>query len=418
MSDSYSGSDIAQYDEPDVPDTRESMGSSIPVVKSGYKLVEDIKAAYENEDPLAAAKTVPADIAVLGLEAAFALKDPIFTLVQAGLTIVLELVEPLNDALESVSGDPDEMARTKERWGQISTALEALSGEVGSSIGADLSSWQGSDADSALEQLRALEAIILAASSEAANVQTLLSWAETLAETIYAVIKSIIAELVSWLVTNGLVALALSPATFGSSVAGFLVRASIKGSMMFTRAFSKLEKAFGLFGKIGKVLYKLLAKSSYRGNPKYKLWVSVLAKAGIGGGLAALAPGAGAVTNELTDGPATVSTPGGGSGQVNIDLGEFDQIQSSLSTHAERSAAIEQASTDAQAAEMTWGMPGWFGMDDAYRDNCEGILEVLADITAALEGNAAELTACRDAYQDADDQITADFESLQLELES
>ncbi|WP_026923198.1 hypothetical protein [Glycomyces arizonensis] len=415
MSDEYSGSDITQYDKPEIPSANESLASTLPVEKSGYKLVEDIKAAVSEGDGAAAA-AIPADIAALGVESFFALGDPIGTLVNAGLTIVLELVEPLNDVLEFVSGDPDEMARSQERWSQISTALASLGEEVGSTVSNDLPNWQGTDA--ALEQLYALEAIILAASNEAAGIETFLSWAKTLAETLYAVIKAIITELVSFLVTNGLVALALAGVTFGSSVAGFLVRASIKGSMMFVKAMKKFEKAFGIFGKIGRFLFKKIAKSSYRGNPQYALWKAVLVKAGIAGGLAAGVNSIGAITTAAGGtGGATATTPGGSAGQVYIDLTEFEQIEAGLNVHAGRSSGIEDAAQDLTVTEMTWGLPGLLGMESAYQDNCEGILEVLADITAALEGNAAKLKAVGAEWESADQETQAAFENLQLELE-
>ncbi|MFG3342548.1 hypothetical protein [Glycomyces sp. NPDC048151] len=331
---------------------------------------------------------------------------------------MLALVEPLDDMIQMVSGDPDEMARSEERWGQIATAYSAFGEEIGASVESDIPTWAGQDADAARDQIAALGAIVQGVSTDAQKVQSLLAWARTLAETIYAVIKSILAELVSWLLTNGLVALALSPATFGSSVAGFVVRASIKGSMMFTKALSKLQKAFNIFGKIGKALFKILSKTSYRGNPAKKLWKEVMMKALIGGGLGAISPALNAHSTYTSIRGESGWIDGGSSapGQISVDPAELDQLKSSLETHAGRSESLHQAAQDAAVAEMTWGLPGVMGMESAYQDSCDAIDEIGGDITNALNGNATKVSQCAEDYRAADEEMASAFDSIGSDL--
>ncbi|WP_241377521.1 hypothetical protein [Glycomyces sp. L485] len=127
------------------------------------------------------------------------MKDPVFALSSAGLGIVLELVEPFNDAIELVSGSPEDMQRVEDAWGEVSSSLGTLASDTSSTLSANLNQWQGADADAAIEQVEALAAAIAAAGHEASNVQQIVSWCRMLA------------ELVSWLITRGLIALAAGP---------------------------------------------------------------------------------------------------------------------------------------------------------------------------------------------------------------
>src|SRR5690606_39784071 len=190
---------------------------NIPVVSTGTSLAQNIYGSIAGDDRLSSAASIPGDILGLAGEGLMAMKDPIYALTSAGLSIVLELVEPFNDAIEAVSGSPGDMERAETAWGEVAGALNTLSGDTASVIGDNTTQWQGTDADAATEQLEALAAAIAAAGNEASNVQRIASWCKMLAEAIKALIESILAELVSWLITRGLAALAAGPWTFGAS---------------------------------------------------------------------------------------------------------------------------------------------------------------------------------------------------------
>ncbi|PRY59937.1 hypothetical protein [Glycomyces artemisiae] len=419
MSDQY-GSDITQYPTPQQDGALRNMAEDTPVVKSGLKMADHIYDAVTGDDRLASAAAIPGDIAALALEAAFAIQDPIYALAQAGLSIVLELVEPLNELLYMVSGDPEEMKRQGEVWGQVSEALGALREENAAAVNENLRTWTGDASDAAFEQLTALEASIFAASNEAAGVQTLLGWAELLAETIYDVIKSILAELVSWLITRGLIALMNSTWSFGASVATFLLSAAYKSFSMFSRGFKKLSECNRIFGKILGVLGKFVLD-----NPVLKRglgnWVGMLAamgaKAGVTaaltGGLGAVALGAGAL--------------GGGSdyqGQISrassagtyVDPDELVQTATALEGLTGNADAIKGVAADATAAEMTWGLPG-IAFAGKYQDAGNGMVEIIGNMSAAHTASASSLRSCAEDYEAADGEAATAFGNLQGELD-
>ncbi|WP_026928594.1 type VII secretion target [Glycomyces tenuis] len=418
------GSDITQYPEVQEDSTLRDIAQGTPVVSGVSKTAEDIYGAVAGDDRLASLQSIPGDIMGLGMSALMAMRDPIYALASAGLTIVLELVEPFNDLIHAVSGDPDEMQVQIDVWEQVATALTALQEETAGAVNDNLTSWTGEAADAAYEQLGGLEASIYAAANEVTGVQTLLEWAKLLAETIYEVIKSILAELVSWLITRGLVALANSAWSFGASVAAFLLSAAYKSYSMFSRAFKKLTECSRIFkmllGGLGKFLLNNPVITRGAGN-----WINFLAAVGAKAGIAAgKTAGLGAVSQGKTmakDAAGSLLNPyqgtmSRGGGQVSVDPDELVQTAGALEGLVGNVDSIQSVASDAAAAEMTWGVPGiWFA--DRYRQAGEELAEIIGNISSSHTSSATSLRDCADDYSGADEDSASEFGNLQGELD-
>jgi len=403
---------------------------NIPVVSTGTSLAQNIYGSIAGDDRLSSAASIPGDILGLAGEGLMAMKDPIYALTSAGLSIVLELVEPFNDAIEAVSGSPGDMERAETAWGEVAGALNTLSGDTASVIGDNTTQWQGTDADAATEQLEALAAAIAAAGNEASNVQRIASWCKMLAEAIKALIESILAELVSWLITRGLAALAAGPWTFGASVATFILSGFYKATSMFLRVMNKFQKATGIFGKIANVLVTqgLNRKGAFhttagqifgvRDGLNYALWKGVLVKAGIGGGMSLLGNATDAVSNVagMITGPSGGPGGGGSGGGITVDLDELDSLQSELDGMKGQAEPIRSKAADTIAEEMTWGLPGLLGLEGHYTSTCEGLDDAIGEIVSAFEGQAMRIGECRADHEACDAEQAEALSKLLSEL--
>ncbi|MFG3342537.1 hypothetical protein [Glycomyces sp. NPDC048151] len=404
--------------------------SSIPVVTTGTSLAQNIWGTIAGDDRLSSAAAIPGEVLGLATEGLMAMKDPVYALASAGLSIVLELVEPFNDAIEYVSGSPDDMKKVEEAWGKVATSLTTLSSDTSSAVGENLTQWQGQAATAAQEQLDALSAAIAAASNEASNVAQIVSWCRMLAEAIKAVIESILAELVSWLITRGLIALATGPWSFGASVATFVLSAFYKATSMFLRAMNKVKHATGIFGKILRVFFDqaLNRKGPFHvtaGQPfgirdslNYSLWKGVLIKAGIGGGVSLMGNASQAI-GDFFDSPAAPTGGGGGGGStgaVAVDLDELDGLQSALQGLKGQAEGISSQAGEVLAEEMTWGVPGWVGLDGHYSSTAEGLQEAIGEIGAAFDGHAMRIGDCRSDYAACDEEQADALNKLMSEL--
>ncbi|RRR99453.1 WXG100 family type VII secretion target [Glycomyces terrestris] len=429
MSDQH-GSDITQYGTPEAPGDFRRAVNSTPVVGSATSLAENIYGTIAGDDRLSSAAGIPADIAGIAMQGLLAVRDPIYALVNAGLGFLIELIDPLQELMDAVAGDKDEMARQGEVWGQVGDALGALSGETGDAVRANLTGWSGQAADAAYNQLTAIEAAIMAASQEALSVKTLLGWAQALSEAIEGCIRSIVAELLSWLVTRGLIALANSAWTFGASVATFILGAAAKGFSMFMRAMQWVQKSVKVFSRLATVMLKFLGKNPFRGiNPTNGfelagkgLWLGVLKNVGVKAGTGLLqgrgtaqATAKGAASNALSS--AMYGSGGTTGAPVTVDLAELETTAGSFDGLATNAGAIQNVAQEASVAQMTWGLTGAFGFEEAYRDNTEGLAEAITAVESALGGSAIQLRGTAADYQASDDEAAAELNRILQGLE-
>jgi hypothetical protein len=92
---------------------------------------------------------IDASVAGLGvaLETVGAVVDPIGTLASAGVGWLIEHVQPLQDALDMLAGDPEGVEANAMTWDNIANEWFALSEELSAFVDADVESWDGAASD-------------------------------------------------------------------------------------------------------------------------------------------------------------------------------------------------------------------------------------------------------------------------------
>ncbi|HEY3709403.1 MAG TPA: hypothetical protein VGL64_08515, partial [Amycolatopsis sp.] len=173
--------------------------------------------------------------------------DPIGWLVSHGLNMLLELVQPLQDALHQVTGDGPAIGHASENFTTIAQGFVALAEDFERTGDTALADWVDDAGNAAKEALGDFSSGIRGVGSAAGSVAEVLQMWSMVMVVIEEVIKAIITELVSWLITLWLPALAASVISFGGSVAAAMT-ASI------AKAASVLAKVTRYLGKFGKLL--------------------------------------------------------------------------------------------------------------------------------------------------------------------
>ncbi|GAA2168205.1 MULTISPECIES: hypothetical protein [Glycomyces] len=97
---------------------------------------------------------IDASVAGLGaaLETVGAVIDPIGTLASAGVGWLIEHVQPLQDALDMLAGNPDLVEAHAMTWDNIANEYFAISAEMEAFIDADIESWDGLASDAYREK--------------------------------------------------------------------------------------------------------------------------------------------------------------------------------------------------------------------------------------------------------------------------
>ncbi|EID54672.1 hypothetical protein [Saccharomonospora xinjiangensis] len=184
--------------------------------------------------------------------------DPIGWLVSHGLNMLLELVQPLQDALHQVSGDGPAIGHASDNFVTIAQGFVALAEDFEKKGDTALAEWADEAGNAAKEALGDFSAGIRGIGSAAGSVAEVLQMWSMVMVVIEEVIKAIITELVSWLITIWLPALASSVISFGGSVAAAMTASIAKAASVL----AKVTRYLGKFGKLLDDFMEYLVKMS------------------------------------------------------------------------------------------------------------------------------------------------------------
>ncbi|GAA2842495.1 hypothetical protein [Crossiella cryophila] len=251
------GLNVSQYDESFAANA-DRAATKTPIIGDAYKAGKSIAAhaqemgqAQDAGDLASSAGKLAGDgAAFVGGAAADVttfMMDPIGWLVSNGLNILLELVQPLQDALHQVSGDGPAIGHASDNFVTMAQGFVALAEDFEKTGDNSLKDWVDEAGDEARKALADFSTGIRGVGSCAGSVAEVLQMWSMVMVVIEEVIKAIISELISWLITIWLPALATSIISFGSSVAAAMTASIAKAAAVF-------KKVMGYLGKFGKLL--------------------------------------------------------------------------------------------------------------------------------------------------------------------
>jgi hypothetical protein len=260
--------DVTEYDESFAANA-DRAAEATPVVgtvyKSGKSIAEHAQELGQAEDfgdvAAASGKLVGDGAKFVGSAAAdvtFFAMDPIGWLVSHGLNMLLELVQPLQDALHQVSGDGPAIGHASEEFITIAEGFVALADDFEKTGDTSLKDWVDDAGNAAREALGDFSSGIRGIGSSSGSVADVLKMWSMVMVVIEEVIKAIISELVSWLITIWLPALASSVITLGGSVAAAMTASVAKAASVF----AKVTRHLGKFGKLLDDFMQFLVKVS------------------------------------------------------------------------------------------------------------------------------------------------------------
>jgi hypothetical protein len=259
---------VTEYDESFAANA-DRAAEKAPVVGTGYKtgksIGEHARELFEADDfgDLAAAsgKLVGDGAAFVGnaaLDATFYIFDPVNWLVSHGLDMLLELVQPLQDALHQVTGDGPAIGHASENFVAMAQGFVALADDFEKTGDTALKDWLDEAGDAARAALGDFSAGIRGVGSSAGSVADVLRMWSTVMVVIEDVIKAIISEFASWAICVWATAFATSVMSFGASV-GTAMTLSVQKA---ATALRKVTKHLGVFGRLLDKFMALLKKLS------------------------------------------------------------------------------------------------------------------------------------------------------------
>ena len=202
--------------------------------------------------------SVASDVANFAMGAQSILEDPLNALITAGLGFLLDVIQPLKDALQLVTGDPEALDDGAGDFSEIGKDIGNLGNELTEITESGFANWSGDAKNAASAQVQNYFDGVEQTAQIAGNVTMMLQLSSTLMEAAYNFIKGIIAQCIEWLIVTWVAALAATVFTFGASDAAATAATTVEVATEGANAADKVEEATSLVEKIVNVLKKLM----------------------------------------------------------------------------------------------------------------------------------------------------------------
>ncbi len=112
---------------------------------AGVWLAEDVEAIHQGVTSGSWIDTTLGGVGA-GLDTLAAVSDPLGTLMQYGLSWLMEHIRPLSEALDWLAGDPAQIASHSQTWRNVASSLRSDVSTFGQGAATGVSGWQGTAA--------------------------------------------------------------------------------------------------------------------------------------------------------------------------------------------------------------------------------------------------------------------------------
>ena len=324
--------------------------------------------------------------------------DPLGALFGALVDILVPLIQPLEDLIHQVSGDPNGMRAAAEKWGAVSEADNQLSQALAETL-TPLADWTGSDGDAARARIDDMAAGLFGLAKQCSNAQKILAAAQLLAEAIKEAIKWLLAKLIEFLVIKVVPQLAAASVTFGATAGTALVTASVEAARTTTKAVGFTQKIIGAMTELGRLVMQVVTSD-------------------LGGIIvASLQYTPGVLGNALNSGPGgEAATAGSGSG-VDADPAVLEGVSPTVDMIAEDAAGVAEEVTAAAQDDLTWGLCGAVGFVTGYNGIVDEINSLHKDASTSLNQLATNISDCAEDWRTSDADAADLFANVETELQ-
>lgn len=196
-------------------------------------------------------------VAGTGLDALGLVLDPVGSVVAWGVAWLMEHLEPLSDALDSLAGDPDQVRANAQTWKNVSDHLAQAASDLRSAVVRDIADWSGQAAEayrfSAQDQHEALNGLTRAAGAIGTGVEL----AGTIVGVVREIVRDLIAECISTLAVRLPMWLAEVGLTLGIGTPWVVGQVATLVAKWVKRIGKFLEALISSFRKLSPLLSKL-----------------------------------------------------------------------------------------------------------------------------------------------------------------
>lgn len=230
--------------------------TGITIVEDAQSLHHGIESGSWVEGGMGAIGTA-ADVAMLAT-------NPIATLTSYGLNWLIEHVQPLQDALDWVAGDPAQISAYATTWQNVSQSVQKSVQQFTGAVEKDTAAWTGPAGDAYRKHAHDKIATLRAASTAASTISTVVDMVGAVVDAVRTLVRDIVTQAIGQIVQIALeevftlgLATPVVAAQVSTQVAKFStdIAQAIK---KLTSAFAKLKPMMSRLDEIWQAIVKAL----------------------------------------------------------------------------------------------------------------------------------------------------------------
>ena len=245
----------------------EKVAEAVPIGGDAYKLFAKGKEALDDGslsfDEVRGVAAEGGSLVQSCMDVTEVATDPIGWLVGQGLDFLLAICQPLQDAIQFVSGDGEALSTAADNFNAIGQGLSEFGQQFGEHAQQALSAWEGQAAETAADKLGQFAGGVNGVVGQAGNIAQLLQISSMVMTVIEEFIKGLLTELITWLIMIWIPALAAAIPSCGASTAAAGTATGVRAAQTGSRATRQVGKLQQLLNKIREVLQNL---KSWMGN--------------------------------------------------------------------------------------------------------------------------------------------------------
>lgn len=373
--------------------------AGVPVLGQANNVTSSIwSMAAGDTDIVNGSLQVLASVGDLANFAGSTVTDPLGALFGALVDVLVPLVQPLEDMIHQVSGDPNGMRDAADKWGAISEADGALSEALAETL-TPLADWIGSDGDAARARIDDMAAGLFGLAKQCSDVQQILGIAQVLAEAIKEAIKWLLAKLIEFLVIKVVPQLAAASVTFGATAGTAMLTASVETARTTVEGVGFVQRIIGAMTELGQLIVKIIGTN-------------------LGGIITASLQYTPGVLGSSLGGPGgEAGTAGSGSG-VHADPDVLDDISPTVDMIAADAAGVADEVTATVQDELTWGICGAIGLIGGYDSLINEINGLHKDASSSLTTLSENIKGAAEDWRATDADSADLFANVETDLQN
>lgn|GEM_PF-5804447 len=188
-------------------------------------------------------------VADLAFNVAGMVTDPAGWLISSAITVIIDLIQPLEDLLSYVTGNAERISDHADAWDQVQDKLGQLSDDIKSATSVDFAHWTGESGSNARQKLGTFVIGLDDTQKEVAKVSAVL----TASGGIMQVLQSMVISAIAWLVEKLIERLAAGAAgaafTAGISEAAAMAEATVEAAVQTAKTVDEVVKIARLLEK-------------------------------------------------------------------------------------------------------------------------------------------------------------------------